>query len=130
MANWLQKCSLVDYDEAIASGTRPNTMRRHSLLLGTLLVVAYLPVAQAQALPAQLLLNAASWAFQKMMEESGKPVDPYAVGTSFDGRIDYAQPYGSAGVSGGQFMPVNPSYVPSTSNVGSFDAGNAYQTSR
>ncbi len=105
-------------------------MRRHALLLATLLAVTHVPVAQAQALPAQLLLNAASWAFQKMMEEAGKPVDPYAVGSSYDGRINHSQPYGNTGVSGGQFMPVNPSYVPSTSNVGSFDAGNAYQTNR
>jgi len=105
-------------------------MRRHALLLATLLAVTHVPVAQAQALPAQLLLNAASWAFQKMMEEAGKPVDPYAVGNSFDARTDYAQPYGSAGASGVQFMPVNPTYVPSTSTTGSFDAGNAYQTGR
>jgi hypothetical protein len=105
-------------------------MRRHSILLGTLLALIHLPVAQAQALPGQLLLNAASWAFQKMMEEAGKPVDPYAVGNSFDGRTDYAQPYGGASASGSQFMPVNPSYVPSTSTTGAFDAGNAYQTSR
>ena len=105
-------------------------MRRFSLLIGILLATTHAPAAQAQTLPAQLLLNAASWAFQKMMEEAGKPADPYAVGSSFDGRTDYSQPYGSAGASGGQLMPVNPSYVPSTSTTGSFDAGNAYQTSR
>ena len=105
-------------------------MRRFSLLIGILLATTHAPVAQAQTLPAQLLLNAASWAFQKMMEEAGKPTDPYAVGNSFDGRTDFAQPYGSAGAPGGQFMPVNPSYVPSTSTTGSFDAGNAYQTNR
>ena len=120
----------MDYDEAIESKTPPIAMRRHPILFGTLLALIYLPAAQAQALPGQLLLNAASWAFQKMMEEAGKPVDPYAVGSSYDGRINHSQPYGNAGVSSGQFMPVNPSYVPSTSNVGSFDAGNAYQTSR
>ncbi len=105
-------------------------MRRFSLLIGILLATTHAPVAQAQTLPAQLLLNAASWAFQKMMEEAGKPADPYAVGSSFDGRTDFAQPYGSAGAPGGQLMPVNPSYVPSTSTTGSFDAGNAYQTNR
>jgi len=105
-------------------------MRRFSLLIGILLATAHVPAAQAQALPAQLLMNAASWAFQKIMEEAGKPADPYATGNSFDGRSDFAQPYGNAGASGGQFMPVNPSYVPSTSTTGSFDAGNAYQTSR
>ena len=105
-------------------------MRRIAVLLAMPFALAHTPVAQAQTLPAQLLLNAASWAFQKMMEEAGKPADPYAVGSSFDGRTDFSQPYGSAGASGGQLMPVNPSYVPSTSTTGSFDAGNAYQTSR
>ena len=105
-------------------------MRRYALSFVILLATAHVPAAQAQALPAQLLMNAASWAFQKMMEEAGKPADPYAVGSSFDGRTDFSQPYGSTGASGGQFMPVNPSYVPSTSTTGSFDAGNAYQTSR
>ena len=105
-------------------------LRRIAVLLALPLALAHTPVAQAQALPGQLLLNAASWAFQKMMEEAGKPVDPYAAGNSFDGRADFAQPYGSAGASGGQLMPVNPGYVPSTSTTGSFDAGNAYQTSR
>jgi hypothetical protein len=105
-------------------------VRRIAPLLALSFALAHAPVAQAQTLPAQLLMNAASWAFQKMMEESGKPADPYAVGNSFNGRADSAQPYGSAGASGGQLMPVNPSYVPSTSTTGSFDAGNAYQTSR
>ena len=107
------------------------TMRRHAIPLAILLAVTHVPVAQAQALPAQLLLNAASWAFQKMMEEAGKPQDPYAAGNSFDGRADFAQPYGGSTLSpGNQFVPLNPSYVPSTSTTGSFDAGNAYQTGR
>ncbi len=105
--------------------------RRISLLIGILLVAVHVPAAQAQALPAQLLVNAASWAFQKMMEEASKPQDPYAVGNSFDARADFVQPYGgSASSPGNQFVPLNPTYVPSTSTTGSFDAGNAYQTSR
>ena len=105
--------------------------RRLSLLIGILLVTTHVPAVQAQALPGQLLLNAASWAIQKMMEEAGKPQDPYAVGNSFDARADFAQPYSDgASLPGNQFVPLNPAYVPSTSTTGSFDAGNAYQTGR
>ncbi|QKV55872.1 MAG: hypothetical protein HT580_00230 [Dechloromonas sp.] len=104
-------------------------LRRIAVLLALPLALAHTPVAQAQTLPAQLLLNAASWAFQKMMEEAGKPADPYAVGNSFDGRrfraaLRQRRGFGCS-VNAGE-----PSYVPSISNTGSFDAGNAYQTSR
>lgn len=96
---------------------------RFVLLSGALAMVAYVPAAQAQALPGQLLLNAASWVFQKMMEDAGKPPDPYASSSHYDTRSYDTRSYdASAFAPSEQFAPRSPTY----SHSGT-DTGSAYQ---
>ncbi len=93
------------------------------LLTCTLALAGHAPLAQAQAWPGQLLLNAASWAFQKMMEDAGKPPDPYAASKHYDTRSYDTRSYDAGAFAPAeQFAPRSPTF-----SHGNADSGSAYQ---